>query len=218
MQAEINKVTGDTINFQVAWKNNWYSLNYKSGGKKLSRDVLRLFKEHTIVSVITNVTPTYYIATNYLDDPATTYPISVDTLWYSEQIVSADRVKFKALTPTELRKAKLKDTSTFALLYVYRPSKFICSGIHFPLYSGDVLMCEFPEHSGGYVFKVYKQGPLRLQGQHRQKKDYMDLDIRFCQKYYVRVDTKWSMARCIPFLTEKDIAKGEAEFADVPQL
>ncbi len=216
-QLEINTVTGDTIYFQIKWNKCQYSLKYISGGNKLSREVLKLFKEHTIVSVITDVTAYYYVATNYIDDATTTYPISVDTLWNSEQMVPSDCVVLRALTPAEQRKAKLKDTSSFALLYLYRPSRFVCSGIHFPLYNDDILMCGFPEHGGGYVFKIYKQGPLRLQGQHRQKKDYLDLNIHFGQKYYVRVDTKWSMARCIPFLIEKDKEKGEEEFLEVPQ-
>jgi hypothetical protein len=214
VQEEINLITGDTIHFQVKWANNCeYSLKYKSGGKNLGRDVLALFKQYAYVSVIKEVAPEYYVTTSYLD-ATTNYPVAVDTMWHSERKVSSDRIVFTALNAAAQRKAKLKDTSSFALLYVYRPSKFVCGGVSFPMYGNDILMCGFPEKGGGFVFKVHKQGPLRLQGQHRQKKDYLDLDIRFGQKYYVRVDTKWSMARCIPFLTEKDKEKGEAEFLE----
>ena len=214
LQQEINLTTGDTILFQVSWPDKCqYSLKYKSGGKKLSRDVLTMFKQYAYVSVITQATPDYYITTSYLESPKN-YPIAVDTMWNAERKVSSDRVVFSALSPSEQRKAKLKDTSSFALLYVYRPSKFICSGVSFPLYGNDVLMCGFPEKGGAYVFKVQKQGPIRLTGQHRQNKDYLDVDFRFGQKYYVRVDTKWSMSRCIPFLMEKDKVKGEEEFIE----
>lgn len=214
LQAEINLTTGDTIHFQVTWSGACqYSLKYKSGGKKLKREALTIFKQHTFVNVINSTAPDYYVTTSYIDAP-TNYPIAIDTMWHSEQKVSTDRIVFLPLSAAEQRKAKLKDTSSFALLYVYRPSKFVCSGVSFPMYGNDVLMCGFPEKGGAYVFKVLKKGPLRLQGQHRQKKDYLDLNIEFGQKYYVRVDTKWSMARCIPFLTEKDKEKGEEEFLE----
>jgi hypothetical protein len=214
LQQEINLTTNDTILFQVSWPDQCqYSLKYKSGGKKLGRDVLAMFKQYAFVSVITQATPEYYVTTSYLESPKN-YPIAIDTMWNAERKVSSDRVVFRALSPAEQRKAKLKDTSSFALLYVYRPSKFICSGVSFPLYGNDVLMCGFPEKGGAYVFKVQKQGLVRLTGQHRQNKDYLDVDIRFGQKYYVRVDTKWSLSRCIPFLTEKDKVKGEEEFIE----
>ena len=153
-----------------------------------------MFKQNLYVSVVTQATPDYYVTTSYLES-AKNYSIAVDIMWFAERNVSSDRVVFASLNPSEQRKAKLKDTSSFALLYVYRPSKFICSGVSFPMYGNDVLMCGFPEKGGAYVFKVQKEGPIRLTGQHRQQKDYLDLDVRFGQKYYVRVDTKWSMSQ-----------------------
>jgi hypothetical protein len=214
IQEEINLTTGDTLYFDVTWTGDClYTLKYKSGGKKLDRQALAIFKQYSFVNVIQHTAPGYYVTTSYLD-AATNYPISIDTLWHSEQKPSSDRIVFTALNAAGQRKAKLKDTSSFALLYVYRPSKFICSAVSFPMYGNDLLMCGFPEKGGAFVFKIQKQGPLRLQGQHRQKKDYLDLDIRFGQKYYVRVDTKWSMSRCIPYLTEKEKEKGEEEFLE----
>lgn len=214
IQEEINLTTGDTIQFKVTWSGDCtYSLKYASGGKKLDKQALAVFKQYAIVSVVNQTAPGYYVTTSYLD-ATSNYPISVDTLWHAEQKASSDRILFTALNATGQRKAKLKDTSSFALLYVYRPSKFVCSAVSFPLYGNDLLMCGFPEKGGAFVFKVQKQGKLRLQGQHRKQKDYLDLDVRFGQKYYVRVDTKWSLSRCIPFLTEKEKEKGEEEFLE----
>lgn len=213
-QKEINLVTGDTLLFKVVWdKNCSYTLTYQSGGKKLNREALAVLKQYSLVYAVSATTPEYYVTTGYLES-SKNYPVSIDTLWRGPRSVPADRVVFAALNAAEQRKAKLKDTSRFALLYVYRPSKFVCGGVGFPLYGNDVLMAGFPPKGGAYVFKVVKPGSLRLQGQHRQAKDYVQLDVRFGQKYYVRVDTKWAFSRCNPFLTEKDKEKGEEEFLE----
>jgi len=215
IQKEINIETGDTLIFKVSWDRDCeYKLKYQSGGKKLKKEELNMLKQYNFVYTVSEATPNYYIATTFLNEP-NDYPISVDTMWNKERPVSHDRVVFTNLSPTDIRKIKLKDTSHFALLYVYRPSKFVCGGIGFPMYANNMLMCGFPAKGGGaFVFKVVKEGPMRLQGQHKQKKDFLDLNIRFGQKYYVRVDTKWSMARCIPYLLEKDKLKGEEGFIE----
>ena len=214
IQQEINLETGDTLLFKVSWgRNCTYTLKYMSGGKKISKEELALLKQYSLVHTVSESTPGYYIATTYLNEP-NDYPISVDTMWNKEKTLIHDRVVFTNLSPADMRKTKLKDTSKFALLYVYRPSRFVCGGIGFPMYANNMLMCGFPAKGGAFVFKIVKQGPMRLQGQHKQKKDYLDLDISFGQKYYVRVDTKWSMARCIPYLTEKDKLKGQEEFLE----
>lgn len=214
IQQEINLETGDTLLFKVSWGRKCeYTLNYKSGGEKLKKEELAFLKQYKFVYTISEVTPNYYIAATYLNEP-NNYPVSVDTMWNKERPVSHDRLVFTNLSAKDMRKARLKDTSQFALLYVYRPSKFKCSAIGFPLYANNMLMCGFPENGGAFVFKVLKQGPMRLQGQHKQHKDYLDLDIRFGQKYYVRVDTKWSIARCIPYLSEMENMKGQEEFLE----
>lgn len=202
------------MHFKISWEKDCsYTLRYESGGKKLKRQELEILKQYPFVFMVSSINAEYYAATGYLQS-AKNYPITFDTLWRQPHSVSNNRVLFAELSPAEQRKAKLKDTSQFALLYVYRPAKFVCSAVGFPLYANDILMAGFPPQGGAYVFKMRKQGTLRLQGQHNQNKDYVDLDIRFGQKYFVRVDTKWSMARCIPFLTEKPADKGEMEFIE----
>lgn len=214
VQKEINLVTGDTLFFKVNWEKNCsYTLKYQSGGKKLKREELEVLKQYAFVFTVSAATPDYYVSASYLES-AKNYPVAFDTMWRQPRPVAANRVIFTNLNPAEQRKAKLKDTSQFALLYVYRPSKFMCSAVGFPLYANDILMAGFPPKGGAYVFKLWRQGRLRLQGQHRQAKDYVDIDVRFGQKYFVRVDTKWSLARCIPFLVEKDKEKGEEEFLE----
>ena len=103
VQQEINLTTGDTIVFQVAWPEKCqYTLKYKSGGKKLNREVLRMFKQYLYVSVVTQATPDYYVTTSYLES-AKNYSIAVDTMWFAERKVSSDRVVFASLNPSEQR-------------------------------------------------------------------------------------------------------------------
>lgn len=213
-QKEINLNTGDTIFFSVSWANACqYTLKYASGGEKLDKDMLALIKQHPLVSSITASTPDYYVTADYFD-ATTNYPYAFDTLWHKEQNVTPDRVFLTALSPAEIRKIKIRDTTQYAVLYVYRSSKFVCSKIPFPIYGNNVLMCGLSGNGNAFAFKVTKQGPIRIQGQHNQKKDYLDVDVRFGQKYFVKVDSKWSAARCLPILTEVAKLQGEGEFAE----
>lgn len=214
MQTEINLVTGDTSTWQVSWENDCqYTLKYLSGGKQLKKEETAFLKEHSIVFAINAVTSDYYIISQYIDK-AGNIPFMIDTMWRREIKHPTDKRLFSLTTEKEIRKARFKDTSKYALLYVYRPSKLVCSFIDYPLFCNSMLMCNMASRSAAYVFKIWKEGPLWIEGQNNKHKDREDLDIQFGQKYYLLCNIRWSASRCIPYLSGVDKEKGEAGFLE----
>lgn len=214
LQTEINLLTGDTSAWQVSWENDCqYALKYVSGGKQLKKEETAFLKEHTIVFAINAVNPDYYIISQYIDK-AGNLPFMTDTMWRREIKNPTDKRLFSSITEKEIRKARFRDTSNYALLYVYRPSKLVCSFIDYPLFCNGMLMCNMAGKSAAYVFKIWKEGPLRIEGQNNKHKDREDLDIQFGQKYYLHCNIRWNASRCTPYLSLVDKEKGEAGFLE----
>jgi hypothetical protein len=211
-QKETNLGTGDTSTWQVKWQNNCrYTMKYIAGGKDLKKEEQDFVHKHVLAFEINSVTPDYYIFSEYIDKVEKT-PFLVDTMWRKEKTIVADKRVYMEVQYKDIRKMHFKDTSQYALLYIYRSSKLVCSLVDYLVTANDVAMCSMKTKTA-YVFKVTKEGKIHLTGSNGNKKSSVDLDIQFGNKYYLNCDIHWSMDRCIPDLSLTEKGKGEADFA-----
>jgi len=211
-QKETNLVTGDTSLWKVSWQKGCnYTLKYVSGGKDLKKEELAFVKQHVLVFTVNSETEDYYVFSEYVDKVSKT-PFLADTMWKREKARVTDNRLFSEIKPQDLRKLRFKDTSQYALVYVYRPGKLVCSIISYILYCNDIPMSAMKSKSA-YVFKVYKEGPVKFWAENKNGiKSYIDLSIQFGKKYYLNCDINWSADRCIPDLSEDSKEKGETRF------
>jgi len=214
IQHEINLANGDTSVWQINWQNDCsYTMKYLSGGKQLKKEDLALLKQHNLAFKIETVTKDYYIFSEYLDKVSKT-PFLKDTMWTAEKNIVADNRLFSLTTQQEVRKSHFKDTSQYALLYVYRPSKLVCSLVEYLVNANDVAMCSARSNSA-YIFKIWKEGTIRLSAKNNNKGTEEKLDVQLGHKYYLKCDINWNMDRCIPAISIVDEAKGLAGFLEV---
>jgi len=212
IQKEINLGTGDSSTWQVKWQSNCrYTMKYIGGGKDLKKEEQDFVQKHLLAFEINTVMPDYYIFSEYIDKVSKT-PFLVDTMWRKEKVSVPDKRVYTEVQYKEIRKMHFKDTSRFALLYVYRSSKFVCSQIDYLVSANDVAMCNMKTKTA-YIFKVTREGNIHLTGNNGKRTSTVDLEIHFGNKYYLNCDIHWNLDHCIPDLSLVDKGKGETEFA-----
>jgi hypothetical protein len=211
IQKETNLGTGDTSTWQVKWQSNCrYTMKYIAGGKDLKKEERDFVKNHSLAFEINTVTSDYYIFSEYIDKVGKT-AFLVDTMWRKEKTSISDNRFYAEVQYKDIRKMHFRDTSQYALLYVYRSSKFVCSLVDYLVTANDVAMCNMKTKTA-YVFKVTREGKIHLTGSNGNKKSSVDLEIHFGNKYYLNCDIHWNMDRCIPDLSLVEKGKGEADF------
>src|SRR5918993_35636 len=126
-QKEINLTTGETAIYEITWDGKCnYSLKYQSGYKKLNSDVADFLENHKLIVKVVDVN-SLYCAFEVHADKLKNPLLSSDTLWFSEKQNVPDNILFEPIKETSKDLQSFKDTSSYALLYVYRKGKFVCS-------------------------------------------------------------------------------------------
>jgi len=212
MEKDINLATGDTSVWQINWPNEChFKMKYLSGGK-LKKEEAQLFKSHVLLLSVEANNANYYLANYYLDKKGRS-PFLIDTFWKMERPATDKRI-FSELEPVEIRRLRFKDTSQYALLYVYRSGKFVGSLADYILKCDDVAMARMSNRSA-YVFRIWKEGPLRIIGETINHEDRAETDIVFGHKYYLKCDIKLTLDNGgRPVLTFVDKEKGESGFLE----
>ena len=84
-QEEKNTKSGDILKWQIKWINNCtYRLKHISSSSKMNAETAALYKEHSIVYQIREITAAYYVFTVYLDNVEND-PLHTDTVWLKEK-------------------------------------------------------------------------------------------------------------------------------------
>lgn len=213
VQKEVNTNSGDS----VLWKVNWisdcsYTLKYLSGSEKQKPEEADFLKKHKLLYEIGNITPNYYLFKTYVDNNKNPVIMS-DTVWFKEKTLVTDNSLFKQIDISTAYRIRLKDTSKFALLYVYRPGKFPCSFIDYIVYYNDNIMY-LAKNKSAYVFKILKEGPAMIRAVSQGKESTVKLDVQFGQRYYLASEIVWG-SPCKPILLITDEEKGRKEFEKI---
>lgn len=210
--------TGDTSLYKINWLSDCtYSLQYISGSEKMPDETAKFFKKHKLVYEMFAVTNNYYVYKGYIDK-VSNLPISTDTVWFKEKATVVNNTTYIQVT---LAEAKIKDTSKYALLYIYRPGKITNSLADFFIYFNDNLMCVASNNSG-YIFKLFKEGKYQVKSRLLKDESTIDIDVKNGQTYYIKSMIHWGFkSRGYNFKLEmaavpKDV--GRSAFLDVKTL
>jgi hypothetical protein len=191
-QKEINLTTGDTTVWKIDWQNDCnYSLKFQSSSTKRPPETVKLLKEHTLVYAVLKLAEDYYTFKGSVDNIAN-QQIIADTIWLKEKTTFTNTELFKRLR-NEREAGKLRDTSKYAILYVYRPGKITNSLGNYFVYFDNVLMCVASNNSG-YVFKVLKEGPFQVSSKLYKDEASVNLDIQFGKTYFVKSMIHWGIS------------------------
>lgn len=207
----VNLVTGDSIVWKIDWQNECqFKMKYMGSSGQLKKESAELFKNHVLVLSVEANKENYYLTNYYLDKKSKVAFLS-DTVWKQQRMVT-DKILFSEVAPNETRRLKFKDTSQYALLYVYRSGKFVGSLADFILKCEGVTMAKMNNQSA-YVFKIWKESKLHFIAQTINHEDRVDIDFQFGHKYYLNCDIKLTLdngGRPVLHVVDKD--KGESGF------
>jgi hypothetical protein len=214
---ETNLIKGDSSVYEIKWLNNCtYSLTYVKGNSMTEEEV-EFSKKHKILCQVNGTTKDYYLFTGYIDKTSN-QPVLIDTMWLNLKTNAAGNLLFKPLkSPTEIKRAHFRDTSKYAILYVYRPGKLTNSLGNYLIYFDDNIMC-VAKNNSGYIFKILREGNFKIKSRLYKQEASTDLDVKFGNTYYVKSSIPWGIHGSGNFKLKMEVMKpddGANEFYDV---
>jgi len=216
-QTEIETVKGDTTLWKISWLDECsYSLKFVSG--KRDKAMLEFLKNHVVVVKVNKVTENYFTFSGYLDKISENMVLA-DTMWLTEKKNLVSNAAFQVIkTDFVPSKKQFNDTSKYALVFVYRPGKVTNSLGNYLIYFNNYAIC-VAKNNSGYIYKVYKEGPLEIKSMLYKDESAVNLNIKFGQKYYVKSMIHWTItSRLNNFkleIKQMDAAEGSSEFEAV---
>lgn len=193
-QIEINPRTNDTTFSEVVWSNNCsFTQKFISSTSEIDKKTTKFLKKHILAYKVEEHTDEYYTVKGYIDKLSGTL-IQSDTIWLVEKIREPVLPFIEQITTTEEQRLHIKDTSSYALLYIYRPGKLTNSLSNYPVYINDNPICVMKNKSG-FIFKIYREGEYVFTSSLLNNKSAVTLNIEFGKKYYLKSMIHWGMYR-----------------------
>ena len=192
LQYENDDSNTDTTVWQVQWTGDCtYTEKYISGSHTITRKRLAFMNKHVLGYRVIRVTDDYYVAKEYLDNKSLIY-IETDTIWFHERLTFANNGLFEHYSNAAAAKSIFRDTSQYAILYVYRPAKVSNSLGSYPVYLDSSLLC-IAQNNSVSMFKVLKEGKFILSSRLYKDVSNLPLDIHFGHIYYVKSMVHWAI-------------------------
>ncbi|MBV9962705.1 MAG: hypothetical protein JO072_10695 [Parafilimonas sp.] len=206
---ETNLLKGDSSVYEIKWSNDCvYTLKYISGNAEISDAIIEFNKKHKLLFQVNKITKDYYLFTGYIDKTSN-QPILTDTMWLNIKTNVAGNELFKQIkSPSEIKKAHFRDTSKYAILYVYRPGKLSNSLGNYLIYFDDNIMC-VAKNNSGYIFKILKEGNFKIESRLYKQEASTNLDIKFGNTYYVKSSIPWGIHGSGNFKLKMEVMKPE---------
>ena len=217
-QYETNINTGDTTLWQIKWQNDCsYTLKYISGSGT-DEATIKFLKKHKLTYEIINITTEYYVFKGYVDKTSN-LPIQVDTMWLTEKTNPANNEIYRQVANNQaLKKAHFSDTSSYAVLYVYRPGNLKHSLSNYLVYFDDNILC-VAKNNSGYIFKIMKEGQFNLKSKLNKDESSVKLNVKFGKTYYIKSMVHWGMFKGLKNykleIAVVNPAEGKIEFGEV---
>jgi len=216
-QKEVNLTTGDSAFWKIEWNDDCtYTLKLKSTSFKWNAETMKFLKDHKFFYTILKTTNEYYTYKGSVDN-ASNPKIIEDTTWFLEKSTPTNSELFKPLK-NEVEVRKMKDSSKYAILYLYRPGKITNSLGNYGIFFDNVAMC-VARNNTGYIFKILREGKFPISSRLMKDESTVNVDIRFGQIYYVKSMIHWTISsRLYNFkleMAKMDVVKGAAEFEEI---
>ena len=130
LQKEVTAARKETILWEVTWLNDCtYTLKYISRGEQWIKAEQDIFRKYVIVCQILSVTDDYYVYRTVLNK-ITNNTILTDTLWIKQRRSASNKLVINppadSIVSSRLNRTDISQTK-YAILYVYRPVKFLNS-------------------------------------------------------------------------------------------
>ena len=212
VQKEITPKRRETLYWEVNWLNDCtYTLKYQSGGENRPPAELKILNKHIIVVEILHVTEDFMtFRTAY--DKVTNPTVLNDTLWIKQR-QSARNVKIinpRADSIAALKKRSIDSTqASYATLYVYRPSKFLCFAVTYHLLINGEKAFEI-SNGCRYILKIQKPGMYNITAKLTGDQTVM-LDVKPGGVYYIQCTATWGL-KYHKEVQLMDIKEGAAAF------
>lgn len=212
-EIEIGKT--DTSFWSVKWLDECtYEIKFQTGGTLKPADK-QFMKEHSFVYRITTTAKDYYTFEGFVDK-VNTITIIKDTFWLHPLVDHTSKPLFTQLqNEAILKKQRFKDSSQYAVLYVYRSKKINQMLVSYPVYFNDNLLFVAQNNSSA-IFKILQEGPASFFGKFEKNTTNATIDFKFGKKYFLKCDIHLGIyAR--PDLQPIDEEKGREEFDKIGQ-
>lgn len=214
-QKEVNLENGDSTIWSIKWINDCtYILKFKStSNKKISAEEKELNSKHKFVYSITKTGKGFYIFRGTIDK-VNNQVILEDTMWMNEKTQPQNSELFK-LIKSERDIHRLRETSHYAILYIYRPHKLANGLGSYLIYFDNVPMCVM-ENNSGFVFKILKEGTFPITSRLLNDEAAAKVEFKFGNTYYVKAGIRWTITKKLNNfkleMEQMSNEKGEAEF------
>ncbi|HET9279617.1 MAG TPA: hypothetical protein VFN95_15585, partial [Flavitalea sp.] len=189
-QVEYNLKSGDSTVYGIKWdKDCQYSLTRISSSEKKLQAQEDVLNKPRLAYEILSVTRNYYVYNSYLDKvlPGNIEhrQMSTDTAWLKPPKTPTNHEIFKVANENPgVLKRNFKDTSQYAVIYMYRPHRSPASQDDYYVYFGEDFMF-WALNKSKAAFKILKEGPARIHAKSGEVESTVIIDIQFGKKYYL---------------------------------
>ncbi len=138
--------------------------------------------------------------------------MSTDTAWLTPITSPANRILFEPLKEKAAHlKRHFNDTSSYAIIYLYRPHKVWGMLAAYYVYYGQDFI--FPAMNKTKVaYKIFKEGPVKIHAKLSKVEKSVPLNIKFGKKYYIECLIDNSPPKTTAEIRLKEEAKGQVDF------
>lgn len=186
MQKEVFDGSTDTLLWHINWVNDSdFTAQYEPNGTPRTKEQENFFKNHKLYYHLQPGAKDFCVYTETVDK-ADGALVQKDTMWSHE--ISNPKFASILLVRSEagLRDMHFSDTSSYAVIYLYRPLTGTFSGSSIDIYTEDHVICSV-ENSGHYIFAIYRKGAFKLTGRFSRDTCPLSLNIEPGKSYYIRV-------------------------------
>src|SRR5690606_25791786 len=123
-----------------------------------------------------------------------------DTIWFAPQPGKMVSVNFEVLTekPAYLRK-HFKDTSSYAIVYLYRLPKVMAMMNEYYVYCNDDFIYWARNKTSG-AFKIYLNGTTKFHAKSGNQESSVTVDLKPGKRYYVQCIIHHKLSKATPEL------------------
>ena len=212
-----NMKTGDSTTYAIIWDNDCrYFTSILSSTKISSAAQLETLQKQRLAYELLSVTKEYYVYNMYKEQvnpgDVVKREMITDTGWLKPLAKPRNYEVFKLLTekPAQL-KQHFNDTSSYAIVYLYRLDKVVGRSNDYDVYFENDFMFRAQSKSK-IAYKVYRTGPTMIHAKAGNVESSVLVNIEFGKKYYFQCLIQSNPPDLIPEIRLEENTDGQIWF------
>ena len=216
-QVEYNLKTGDSTEYKIKWeKDCQYNLTYISSSEKKSPAQKEMLAKYKLAYEILSVSGSYYVYNIYLDkvipNNIENRQMATDTAWLKPIPNPINQELFQVATENPaVLKSNFKDTSKYAIVYMYRPYRLVVSQNEYFVYFGDDFIF-WATNKSKKAFKILKEGQVKIHAKSGKVESSVVVDIKFGKKYFIECRIYHKIPYAAPEIRLEEQTDGQIGF------